>query len=381
MPDPSLIHGRAIPAPELAAGTVTVRVVREAIGNNIANEVVRVRAGGVTRTASTDELGRAEFPNLPPGAEAVADATVGTEALVSQPFSIPRTGGLRVILVAGMAAAAERRKKEAEESASAPAARGTVVFGGDSRVMLQFSDDSLQVYYVLEIVNTARTKVDVGGPLTIVLPTAASGPTALEGSSPLAAVSRDRITITGPFPVGTTGVQVAYRLPYSTSEITIEQAWPVPIQRVAVAVEKVGSLAMSSAQVAETREIRTEDGDVFLLATGPALEAGRPLAVRLSNLPLHSRTPRNVALALALAVAGLGIWLGTRERGREVRAALTRRREELLAQLTNLDLRRRGDAPDLERHASRRQRIVRDLERVYADLDQEGGPNAGTSPG
>src|SRR5688572_33243233 len=32
MPDPSLIHGRAIPAPEIPNGTVTVRVVREAIG-------------------------------------------------------------------------------------------------------------------------------------------------------------------------------------------------------------------------------------------------------------------------------------------------------------------------------------------------------------
>src|SRR5262245_52092367 len=34
MPDPSLINGRAIPAPELQNGTVTVRVVRESIGNN-----------------------------------------------------------------------------------------------------------------------------------------------------------------------------------------------------------------------------------------------------------------------------------------------------------------------------------------------------------
>ena len=34
MPDPALIHGRAIPAPELPNGTVTVRVVREAIGKN-----------------------------------------------------------------------------------------------------------------------------------------------------------------------------------------------------------------------------------------------------------------------------------------------------------------------------------------------------------
>ena len=42
MPDPSLIHGRALPAPELPAGTVTVRVVREAIGNNVVGQEVRL---------------------------------------------------------------------------------------------------------------------------------------------------------------------------------------------------------------------------------------------------------------------------------------------------------------------------------------------------
>ena len=35
MPDPSVIHGRGFPVPELRDGTVTVRVVREAIGNDV----------------------------------------------------------------------------------------------------------------------------------------------------------------------------------------------------------------------------------------------------------------------------------------------------------------------------------------------------------
>ena len=61
MPDPSLINGRALPAPELAVGTVTVRVVREAIGNNVVGQDVRLTVGGETRTARTDDEGRAEF--------------------------------------------------------------------------------------------------------------------------------------------------------------------------------------------------------------------------------------------------------------------------------------------------------------------------------
>src|SRR5512145_2221923 len=51
MPDPSIIHGKALPAPELAVGTVTVRVVREAIGNNVTGQDVRVTVGGNARTA------------------------------------------------------------------------------------------------------------------------------------------------------------------------------------------------------------------------------------------------------------------------------------------------------------------------------------------
>src|SRR5687768_10354262 len=153
MPDPSLIHGRAIPAPELPSGTVTVRVVREAIGNNIAGQDVRVTVGGTARTAKTDDQGRAEFAGLPQGAEARADATVGGEALVSEPFAVPGSGGLRVILVAGMKEAAARREREAAAGAAAPPVRGAVVIGGNSRVLMDFQDDALQVFYALEILN------------------------------------------------------------------------------------------------------------------------------------------------------------------------------------------------------------------------------------
>src|SRR6185503_8003669 len=61
MPDPSLIHGKALPAPELPDGTITVRVVRESIGNDIPGQTVSLTASGRTRTASTDAQGRAQF--------------------------------------------------------------------------------------------------------------------------------------------------------------------------------------------------------------------------------------------------------------------------------------------------------------------------------
>ncbi|HWV94208.1 MAG TPA: carboxypeptidase-like regulatory domain-containing protein, partial [Vicinamibacterales bacterium] len=227
MPDPSLIHGRAIPAPELANGTVTVRVVREAIGNNAPGQQVSVTVGGTTRSATTDAQGRAEFAGLPAGGtNALAEVTVDGEKLVSQPFAVPTSGGLRVILVAGIAKAAERKKQEEAAAAAEPPTKGIVIFGGNSRVLMQFNNDALDVYYILEIVNSARTRVDFGAPLVIELPPGVSGATALEGSSKLATVSEDRITITGPLPSGTTMLQTAFRMPYDDANLTLTQKWP-----------------------------------------------------------------------------------------------------------------------------------------------------------
>ena len=57
---------------------------------------------------------------------------------------------------------AARETAEAEAAAKAPARAGIVVFGGDSRVIFEFQDDNLQVFYLLDIVNGARTPIDGG---------------------------------------------------------------------------------------------------------------------------------------------------------------------------------------------------------------------------
>ena len=322
MPDPTLIHGRAIPAPELANGMVTVRVVREAIGNNAPGQQVSVTVGGATRSATTDAQGRAEFTGLPSGGtNAIAEVTVDGEKLVSQPFAVPTSGGLRVILVAGIAKAAERKKQEEAAAAAEPPTKGIVIFGGNSRVLMQFNNDALDVYYILEILNSARTRVDFGAPLVIELPPGANGATALEGSSKLATVSEDRITITGPLPSGTTMLQAAFRMPYDDANLTLTQKWPAAFQQMIVGVQKVGNLQVASPQLNETNEVRTESGDLFVLGNGPALPAGGTLTLNLSGLPYHSKTPRRVALALAGGLLALGAWLAFSGRTRPRRIA------------------------------------------------------------
>jgi hypothetical protein len=381
MPDPSLIHGRAIPAQELADGTVTVRVVREAIGNNVPGQQVRVAVGGTTRSATTDAQGRAEFADLPKGgANAVAEVTVDGEKLVSQPFTVPTSGGLRVILVAGIAKAAERKRQEEAAAAAEPPTKGIVVFGGNTRVLMQFNDDGLDVYYVLEIVNSARTRVDIGEPLIINLPPGATGATALEGSSPAAAISPTQITISGPFASGSTMVQAAFRMPHDDPELTITQVWPAALTQVIVGVQKVGDLRVSSPQLTESSDIRTDNGDLFVLGNGPALPAGGTVSITLSGLPFHSRTPRYVAVTLAGVVIALGAWLAIRGQSRreDTRQALVARRDTLLGQLAQIEARRRAGASDADSQAKRRARIISELEQIYGELDDaHPGPQGG----
>ena len=154
---------------------------------------------------------------------------------------------------------------------------------------MQFNNDALDVYYILEIVNSARTRVDFGAPLVIELPPGANGATALEGSSKLATVSEDRITITGPLPSGTTMLQAAFRMPYDDANLTLTQKWPAAFQQMIVGVQKVGNLQVASPQLNETNEVRTESGDLFVLGNGPALPAGGTLTLNVSRSPVSQQ--------------------------------------------------------------------------------------------
>ena len=379
MPDPSVIHGKAIPAPELPTGTVTVRVVRETIGSNLPGQTVRVTTGSASRTDSTDEQGRAEFPNLVSGVEGRAEVTVDGETLVSDPFTVPGAGGLRVILVAGLKQAAERRKKEEESEAAAPPVKGSVVLAGASRVLMEFRDDRLQVFYMLDIVNNARNRVDIGGPLIIQLPSGAGGAATMDGSTPAATVNGDVVTVQGPFAAGSTMVNVGFVLAYDRPDATIEQKWPVPVEQVTVAIERVGSVGMTSPQFSGSRDVSANDGTPYLLANGPPLPANGTLTLQLSNLPVHSRTPVYVGLGLAFAVVVFGAWLafGARRKDGDLHRRLVQRRDTLLGELARLEERRRHETLDAKSSA-RRQRVLGELEQIYGELDgAQLGPRGG----
>lgn len=377
MPEPEQIHGKALSASELPNGTVTVRVVREAIGNNIAGQKVTVTSGGRSWSDATDDLGRAEFRDLPRGGDARAEATVDGERLVSEPFSVPASGGLRVILVAGIARAAERRAREQAEALAAPAVRGVVALGGNTRILAEFQGDVLRFFYQLDIVNSAKTRVDVSTPFVLELPSRAANAQISEGSPKSASLEGNRLMVAGPFNPGTTTVNLVFDLNYSGNAHTFSQTWPVAVPEWFVGVEKVNGLTVSSPQFGATEERATEQGSVFVVANGAPMAAGSALTVELANLPTQSRLAPSVAVLLALTVLGLGAWFSWSGTGTEARASLEKRRDAALVKLEDLERARRTGAISDERYGPRRERLMRDLEQIYGELDVPGVPPGG----
>jgi hypothetical protein len=271
---------------------------------------------------------------------------------------------------------AARKDAETAAAAAAPPVKGAVVIGPNSRMLMEFRDDALQMFYVLDILNNARTRVDIGGPLIITLPEGAGGAGVLEGSSPAATVAGDRLTVTGPFAPGVTSVQVGFTLRHDSPNLTVQQTWPVPVQQLTVAMEKIGSASMSSPQFTSVGEVKAETGTPFLLASGPAVPAGGTVTIQLSNLPAHSPVPRYVALGLVVAILGFGAWMafGRGPEAQDARPRLIARRKALLAELAALETRRRaGGAVD----EARRLRLVAELEQIYGELDEAHAPRGG----
>src|SRR4029453_17969930 len=78
-PDPRQMAGIPRPVDDLPNGSVSVRVIRGALTNNIPNQAVELHAGSDVLTVKTDAEGRAQFDKLTPGARLKAVAVVDGE--------------------------------------------------------------------------------------------------------------------------------------------------------------------------------------------------------------------------------------------------------------------------------------------------------------
>ncbi len=362
MPDARMMSGIPMPMPDVGDGTVSVRVVRGEISNVLPGQQVELIVDGNPRTASTDDSGRAQFTRLTAGMNLKASVTVGGERIESQPFTMPGKGGIRLLLAAGASGSGEPAK---------PAVAGTVTFGGETRVVVQFDDDTLSVFYLLEVVNNGPSPINPQTPLAFDLPSDAANATVMQGSSPQVTIKGRHVSFGGPFNPGRTSAQLAYNLTAEGGDRTIEQPFPAALDMVSVAVEQVGELQVKSPQLAQQQAVPA-DGRTYLVGNGPTLPANRPLTLELNGLPHHPTWPRNVALALAVIVLAAGLWgaLGRSRDGASARRQeLEGRRERLFGDLLRLEQEKRSGRLDAEVFARRRGEVLSALERIYGELD------------
>jgi uncharacterized protein GlcG (DUF336 family) len=310
MPPLSQMNGRSLPAPDAPAGSATVRVMRQTLGNNVVGqEVTLTDAGGATvATRTTDDGGRATFEGLRPGTAYTAVAVVSGERLVSQPFTQPPSGGVRVVLVAGLGTAGPPAPGAAPAIAAKPAPPGSIVLGTQTRMIVEHADEFVEVFVLADLVNTTDGPVSLPSPIVFTPPTDALGTAVLEGST-AAALDGGRIVVKGPLPSGPTSIQFGYRLPSDTGRVSIAQAYPVGGPMSSVIVRKQDATTITVGGERQRRDTQLEGRD-YVIVTTAAIQPTTPIDVTITGLPARSRWPLRVALSLAALIVLAGVVFG-----------------------------------------------------------------------
>jgi hypothetical protein len=373
-PDPRQMSGIPRPDGQQAPRSVSVRVIRGAMTNNVANQPVELFVSGKAQTVNTGPDGRAQFENLTPGATLKAATVVDGERLESQEFPAPGAGepGIRLLLVASGGAAAS----------NVPAIAGELTIGGRSRIVIEPDEESIRVYYLLEILNNQSAPVNPSSVFMFDVPKEAQATAIMEGSPKEATASDNTIRVQGPFPPGQTFIQVGYALPAPNGSVQITQAFPATLDHLPVMVKKLGgTTTLSSPNIDRQQEMPLE-GDNYIVGVGDRqIPAKQAITLTVGGLPHHSSTPRYIALVLAVALVLVGAWAawrpGDRKDRAEVRKELIARREKLFQELIRLEADARKGKGDPARYAARRADLVAALEHVYGALDTD---DAGPEP-
>ena len=375
-PDPRQMSGIPRPDPALQDGSITVRVIRGTFANNVVGHPVELLAGDAVSTADTDDEGRATFFSLSPGAQVRVGTTLDGVRLESQPFASPGRGGVAVMLVGAGGGLGG-------DLVATPVARpGRVTLGQDSRILIELGEETIEVYYLLDVLNVADGPVELQTPFELMLPSGAQAGTVLQGSTPLTIVEGARARVSGAFAPGVTPVRVAYVLPYSSGSVVLSQAFPADFEQLLVFVEKWGAMDVASALFERRGEMAADgsDGSPLLWATGARLPAAQPVVLELSGLPYHSGWPRVIALSLSGLIVAFSVWGSSGASGRDHEVerleVLQTQRERLFDDLVKTERQYRHGTIGATRYGTRRVELVAQLERVLRDLDDGLAPVA-----
>ena len=371
-PDPRQMSGIPRPDPNLADGLITVRVIRGSFANNVVGHPVELRAGDTVSTVDTDAEGRASFASLSPGSRVTVATTLDGQTLESQPFPTPGRGGVAVMLVGAAVGFG------GDPIASVVARPGRVTFGQDSRILIELGEETIEVYYLLDVLNVADGPVEPQTAFELMLPPGAQAGTVLQGSTPRTVVDGSRAWVSGAFAPGITPVRVAYILPYSSGSLVLSQTFPADFDQLLVFVEKWGAMDLASALIDERGEMAagTAGGLPLLWGAGARVSAGQLVELALTGLPHHSGWPRIIALSLAGLIDAVGGAARAPPPPPRRVDALRTRREKLFRDLVKTEQQHRHGKIGPTRYGTRRADLFTQLERVLRGLDEGLAPVA-----
>ena len=383
MPDPRLMHGQVMPAGELPAGSVTVRVVRQTMAQHRAGRrrwscMARAMSG-----ARDDRHGAARSSTGCPSARACTPSRSST-ASGSSPssFAVPRVwrrahdagGGRRGWdarrrgATAGTPPAALRAGAERGRWRSAQHEVCDRVPGRSAHGVLPARDREPSGA-AGHAGRAGRHRLAGGRP---------SGASLHAGASPLAGIAGPRVSIAGPFAPGVTQVPVAFRDRELGGRLELDAALSrCHSINVAVAAQQLSGMTLESPQ-ATTRARRRRSG-----AAVPRRDGQRPGCRHAADgdaariAASSRRSPLYMALRCRRRRSIVwGVWAGDepRQPGRRHGVGeLEARRRRGLAALAALDEQARAGTIDVRSYADKRaSSLLRELERVYRALDATG---------
>ncbi|HEX7596924.1 MAG TPA: hypothetical protein VF518_01850 [Polyangia bacterium] len=402
---------RPLMAGDLPVGTVTVRVGRggmtnAAVGVDVV-ATVTARDGKVSkRTEKVKEDGRATFAGLPVGALFRAETAIDGESLQTAAFDIPSEGGARLMLVSRSPADSE--KAEAAPAAGqgtptnppinphAPHAGGhpgamaepagkipdgmettsdpSVLQGSNSsKMMIDRREEALEIMENLVLENTAK-KVFLPGQsgLPIPLPVEATNAEAIEGGNRLSGDKGSTLFLHDPVPPSAPGqVPVQARFGFfmptgGESSLTFRQPMPFGLERPVVMLPEATHLTLSAPGVQAMAPQSDDHGrhvQIYQLASVPR---NGVLVFTLTGLPTRGTLGKSIAGVLTLALFLAASLSLRRPKALPAAAQLTRRREQLFAEL--VEATRQAAGPDDGQSDKKRAELVADIEAVDLKL-------------